>query len=169
MARLLRFWNRIRRGAFYALLLILFALLQDVVLCNIAPFGVKAMFMPALVVAVGFFEGGWRGGAFGVAAGMIADLSGSDPRVLFTVVYPLLGFAMGFVVEFFLNRKLYVYCVGAAAALFLCALLQMFPLLAAAESGRFALWKTCILQSLWSLPFLFPAYYSCEAAPRVLL
>lgn len=166
MLQLIRIWNRIRRGALYAMLMLLFLLLQDAVFIHVAPFGVRALFMPALVVAVGLFEGGWRGGIFGLAAGFFADLSGTSIHVLFTVLYPLMGFTMGFLAEFLLNQHFYVYLIGAITALFLSAFCQMFRLLVTYPDVTWALWKTCILQTLWSIPFLFPAYYACKALPR---
>ena len=166
MEQLLRYWNRIRRGAVFFLVLVLFLLLQDAVLSHIALLGVKAMFLPALVVAVGHFEGGWRGGLFGLLTGVFQDLSGTDISLFFTLLYPLMGFVAGFLTEFFLNRHFYVYCLFAAASLFLTALLQMLPLLLSHPESALALWKTCILQSLWSLPFLLPVYYTVNALPR---
>ena len=114
MEQLIRIWSRARRGALYAMLLVLFLLLQEAVFIHVAPFGVRAMFLPALVVAVGLFEGGWQGGVFGLAAGVLSDLCGTGIHVLFTVLYPLMGFAMGFLADFLVNRRFYVYLVGAA-------------------------------------------------------
>ena len=166
MKQLLRYWNRIRRGTLFFFVLILTLLLQDVVLSHIALLGVRAMFLPALVTAVGHFEGGWRGGLFGLMAGVFQDLSGTEISLFFTLLYPLMGFVAGFMTEFFLNRHFYVYCIFAAGALFLAALLQMLPLLLSHPESALALWKTCILQTLWSIPFLLPAYYTVNALPR---
>ena len=66
--RLRELWERIRRGVLYGLYLLGFLLLQNVVFSHIAPLGVRAMFMPALVAAVALFEGGYRGGLFGLIA-----------------------------------------------------------------------------------------------------
>ena len=166
MFQLKQFWNRARRGVFFVLLLLLFILLQDVVLSHIALLGVRAMFLPALVVAVGHFEGGWRGVLFGLLAGIISDLSGTDPRLLFTLLYPVMGFVVGFLSEFLINRRLYAYCFSAVLCLFIAAFAQMFHLLMAHPDVSAALWRTCILQTLWSVPYIFPAYYACEALPR---
>ena len=166
MEQLIRIWSRARRGVLYAMLLVLFLLLQEAVFIHVAPFGVRAMFLPALVVAVGLFEGGWQGGVFGLAAGVLSDLCGTGIHVLFTVLYPLMGFAMGFLADFLVNRRFYVYLVGAVAALFLSAFCQMFRLLVTYPASSGSLWLTCILQTLWSIPFLFPAYSACKALPR---
>ena len=166
MLRLQRLWSQTRRGVMYVLLLLLFLLMQNVVLSHVSLLGVRAMFVPALVVAVGHFEGGWRGGVFGLAAGEASDLSGTSPALLFTVLFPVMGFLMGFLTEFLINRRFYAYCVAAVGALFLSAFAQMFRLLVAYPDASGALWGTCLLQTLWSVPFLFPAYYACQALPR---
>ena len=53
----------------------------------------------------------------------------------------------------------------AAAALFLSAFAQMFSLLVYRGQGSWMLWRSAILQTLWSLPFIFPAYYICKIFP----
>ena len=158
-------WTRIRRTVLYGLYLLAFLLLQNVIFSHIAPLGVRAMFMPALVVAVALFEGGRTGGLFGLAAGIVCDLFFSSQTVLFTVLFPVMGFAVGFLVDFFLNRRFFAYAVMAAAALFVSAAAQMFGLLVYKGQNSFALWWTAILQTLWSLPFIFPAYYICKIFP----
>ena len=88
MFQLKQFWNRARRGVFFVLLLMLFILLQDVVLSHIALLGVRAMFLPALVVAVGHFEGGWRGGVFGllITVTVMLSIKGLSPTVAISVI-----------------------------------------------------------------------------------
>ena len=76
------FWQRSRRGVLYALYLLGALVLQNVIFSHIAPLGVRAMFMPALVVAVALFEGGGTGGYFGLAAGIVCDLFFSGQTVL---------------------------------------------------------------------------------------
>ena len=49
MQRLRQIWNRIRRGAMFALVLLLFLLLQNTVLSEASLLGVRALFLPALV------------------------------------------------------------------------------------------------------------------------
>ena len=164
--RLGELWYKLRRGVWYALLLLLFLLLQDVVFSHIAPLGVRSMFLPVLVTAVGLFEGGTRGGWFGLAAGALCDLSLGSQTVMFTVLFPLIGFAVGFFTDFFLNRRLFSYAVMAVISLLLAAFCQMFGLLIFRGENSWALWRTALLQTLWSVPFLFPAYYICKILPR---
>ena len=156
---------QIRRTVLYGLYLLLFLLLQNVVFSHIAPLGVRAMFMPALVVGVAVFEGGRTGGVFGLAAGIVCDLFFSSQRVLFTVLFPVMGFCFGLLADFYLNRRFFTYAVLSVTALFLSAFAQMFSLLVYQGQGSWALWRSAILQTLWSVPFIFPAYYICKTFP----
>ncbi len=159
------FWTGIRRGFLYGVYLLGFLLLQNVIFSHIAPLGVKAMFMPALVTAVALFEGGWVGGVFGLAAGIALDLFFAGQTVTFTVLFPVIGFAAGFLVDFFLNRRLLTYVILTIPALLLAAFFQMFSLLFYQGQNSFALWGVALLQTLWSVPFIFPAYYLCKIFP----
>ena len=158
-------WLKTRRGVLYALYLIGALLVQNVILSHVALFGVRAMFLPALVVAAALFEGGWGGGLFGLAAGILSDLFFGSQSVLFTVLFPVMGFIAGFLGDFYLNKRLFTYCILGAAALFLAAFAQMFSLLFYEGQSSAALWVTALLQTLWSLPFLFPSYYLCKNFP----
>lgn len=163
--KLRELWKRSRRAVLYALYLLGFLLLQNVVFSHIRPFGVRAMFMPALVVGVALFEGGYRGGLFGLAAGVACDLFLAGQTVLFTVLFPVMGFAVGLLADFYLNRRFFSYAVLAVAALFVSAFAQLFALLVYHAQGSWALWRTAILQTLWSVPFIYPAYYVCKIFP----
>ena len=85
--------------------------------------------------------------------------------MLFTVLFPVMGFIAGFLGDFYLNKRLFTYCILGAAALFLAAFAQMFSLLFYEGQSSTALWVTALLQTLWSLPFLFPSYYLCKNFP----
>ena len=159
------FWVTVRRTVLYGLYLLGFLLLQNVVFSHIRPLGVRSMFMPALVTAVALFEGGYRGGLFGLAAGIVCDLFFDGQTVLFTVLFPVIGFTVGLLADFFLNRRFFTYAVLAVLALFASAFAQMFSLLVYHGQGSWALWRSAILQTLWSVPFIWPAYYICRIFP----
>ena len=159
-------WRKTRRGVVYFLILVLFLLCQNVIFSHITLFGIHSMFVPALVVAVALFEGGHAGGWFGVAAGIMLDLFTTSQGVLFTVLCPLMGFAAGFMADFFFNRRFFTYCIMGAAALLLSAIAQMFPLLVYQGQRAGTLWGVALVQTIWSLPFLVPSYYVCKIIPR---
>ena len=61
--------DKVHRALWCALYMAVTLLLQNTVFAHIALFGVHAMFVPAVVVAVGVFEGGTWGAVFGLIAG----------------------------------------------------------------------------------------------------
>ena len=158
-------WLRVRRGVLYGLVLLAFLLAQNVIFNHIGIFGVHAMFMPAVVIAVALFEGGTRGGWFGVASGILCDMFFSSQTVMFTILFPIMGFAAGFLADFFLNRRFITYSIMAVLSLLVAAFAQMFSLLVYKGQSSFALWGTAILQTIISIPFMFPAYYICKLFP----
>ena len=158
-------WRRTRRGVIYAAVLVVFLSLQNVVFSHITVFGIHSMFMPALVAACALMEGAERGGYFGLAAGILCDLFYASQSMLFTLLFPILGFLIGLLADFYLNRRFFCYAIFAALALFISAVAQIFSLLLAGQSaGR--LWLIAVGQTLWSLPFIVPCYYVCKLIPR---
>jgi hypothetical protein len=158
--------DKLRRGILYAALLLLFLGFQDLLFSRVAVLGVRSMFVPALVVAVGLFEGGVWGGVFGLFAGLLGDWSFAENTVLFTVLYPMLGFFTGVLAQFLVNRRFFSYFLLSLAALALTAFCQMFRLLLVSGAHYAALLQTAGLQTLWSLPFTAPAYLACKALNR---
>ena len=61
--------EKIHRVLWCALYMAVTVALQTTVFAHIALFGVHAMFVPAVVVAVGVFEGGTWGAVFGLVTG----------------------------------------------------------------------------------------------------
>jgi hypothetical protein len=156
-------WGKLRRGILYALLLLLFMGLQDLLFSHIAVLGVRCMFIPALVVAVGLFEGSVWGGVFGLFAGLLGDWSFAENTVLFTLLYPALGFFSGAAAQFYVNRRFFSYFILSLAALALAAFCQMSRFLFLAGAPFLSLLRTALLQTLWSLPFTVPAYFACKS------
>ena len=148
------------RKAFLYLVLILVTLwLQTMVFSRLAFWGVKPFFLPALIVAIGLFEGGVWGGMLGLVAGLGCMLSMAGSPVLFLVLLPAFGFLSGMLADFRINRRFYSYLLLAVVALLLTAALQAAPLwiFRGAEPGP--LFTVAGLQALWSVPFAVPAYY----------
>jgi len=149
----------LRRALHYALLLLAFRLLQDLVFSRVALLGVRPFLPPLAVVAVGFFEGGLYGGLFGLAAGLCSDALSTDTVFLCTALFPLLGFAAGTLTRFLLNRRFFSCFLVSLASLVLTALCQALPLLLRNTGSLPALVLTAVLQTLWSLPFVPLAYF----------
>ncbi len=106
--------RKLRLAFVYIIFLILVQFLQDTVLARFTILGVKMMFIPAAITAVGYMEGGWRGGLYGLLAGVLCDMTYAENTVLFTVLFPCLGFAAGLAADFMMNRSYVSYLFAAA-------------------------------------------------------
>ncbi len=155
--------KKIRRAALYAACVVVMLTLQENVLSRVSVFGVRAFPMPALIAAVGLFEGGLWGGLFGVFAGFFSDMAGANTRVLLTVILAATGFLSGLVGQMLINRRFYSYMLAAAVMLLAAALCQALPVWVYHRASPLALLRTAALQALWSIPFAVPCYFACRA------
>ena len=150
--------EKIRRLLLYALYLYLTLALQNMIFPHIRPLDVCPMVLPAAVVAVGMFEGVTGGSLFGLVMGLFADMAYVETTVLFTLLLPCIGFAMGFVSQFFINRRFFAYMIASVAALLVTGIVQMVKPMVMG-GWDFSLIKTVILQALWSLPAAVLVYF----------
>ena len=155
--------KQLRRALLYALCLLVTLTLQNALFSQIAPMGVKAMFVPTLVVAIGLFEGGFWGGVFGMVAGLFCDMASTDTTVLYTVFFAAEGFLAGMLADIYINRRFYSCLILSLAALVFTALLRIVPLWIYRGADIALLLRTGALQTLWSLPFAAPAYFACRS------
>lgn len=155
--------KKIRRALLYALCVIVTLGLQDAVFSRVELLGVRAMFVPVIVVAIGLYEGGVWGCMFGLLTGYLCDMSFSANTALFLVLFAVFGFLAGFLAEFLVNRRFMSYFILAAAALFITPVCQIVPLWIFDGTPLGKLLPTVCLQALWSLPFTVPAYFAARA------
>lgn len=149
------------RALLYFIYILVVEFFQDTLFARLSLFGVNMMFVPAAVVAIGAFEGGVWGAAFGLIAGFFADISFGNVA-LFTVVFPVIGFFAGVAARWLVNASLFAYLVMCLAAFAVTAAAQSFELiLRGQELG--ALLRTGIIQTLWSLPMAAALYFPCRA------
>ena len=156
-------FSKLRRAILYALLLAVLFIVQDLILSHIPLFGVRALLIPAAVVAVGLFDGGLWGGMFGLAAGFFSDLGCADTLVMFTVLYACIGFLSGAMGQFLFHKGFLSYLVLCVIALAVVTFCQMFRFLFFTDTNAAAVWHTGILQFLWSLPWAVPVYFPCKS------
>ena len=150
--------EKVRRAIMYIAVLFGTLVLQNMVISRFPIFGAKALFVPALIVAIGLFEGGVWGGVFGLIAGLLGDSAFSGNTVLFTIVFPILGFCAGLLADFMINRRFFSFMLLALISLGVTALSQVFPLFAFEGAALGDLLSTAVVQTLWSFPFAAPIY-----------
>jgi len=154
---------KLRRAIVYGLLLAAVFILQNLICSRIALLGVRALFVPVAVVAIGMFEGGVWGGLLGLVAGYFCDLGFCENTILFTVLFPALGFFSGAFSKYFLHRGFLTFLVLSAVALLIVSGCQMFRFLFFVDTNKWTVLKTGLLQVLWSLPFAVVVYYPCQS------
>ena len=158
-------WKRVLR---YLLYLFLCLLAQTMLLSRLRIAGVCPFALPAAAVAVGMLEGPVWGVLYSLLLGYFADMAYVENTVLFTLLFPALAFATGFVAQFFINRRFFAYMGAALGGLLITALVQMLHT-SVIDGFDLAMIPTVILQTLWALPlaalaYVFPARWS-EYAP----
>ncbi len=145
----------------YALFIFLSLLAQNMVLNRVRILGVCPLILPAVVVAVAMFQTPVKGALFGLVLGFFADMAFVENSITFTVLFPALAFASGFISEFFINRRFFAYMGAALGALLATGIVQML-LTAAGDSFSVTMIRTVLLQTLWALPFAAVAYIPAE-------
>lgn len=128
----------------------------------------EPFFLPGVCVAVGILEGGSFGGYFSLVFGILADMQFSENTVLFTMLFPFVGFMSGFLAEFYINRKFLSYNVLAFLAVLLTSIVQMFKATLIVQMFKATLFygatfsnvaTIAILQTFWSIPFNMLFYF----------
>ena len=85
-------WKKIRVIFKYAVYMLLVMLLQSLLFSRVSILGAKGFVIPAAAVAAGLYLGGVRGAVFGIFLGLFTDMALSETTVLFTLLFPLIGF-----------------------------------------------------------------------------
>lgn len=147
-------WKRVLR---YLLYLFLCLLAQTMLLPRVRIAGVCPFALPAAAVAVGMFEGPVWGVLYSLLLGYFADMAYVENTVLFTVLFPALAFATGFIAQFFINRRFFAYMGAALGGLLVTGLGQLLHT-SVIDSFSVTMIPTVILQTLWALPLAALAY-----------
>ena len=148
---------KVQRTLKYALFMFLALLTQNMLFTQLRIAGVCPMILPAVAVAVGMFEGATWGAVFSLIMGIFADMAFVENMILFTVLFPALAFASGFVSTFFINRRFFAFVGAALLGLLITGFVQMLHIVAV-DTFSPVMFRTVILQTLWSLPFSVLAY-----------
>ncbi|MCF0138305.1 MAG: hypothetical protein HUJ66_08080 [Oscillospiraceae bacterium] len=144
-------WKKIRGAVQCAVYLIAVMFLQGVLFTRLSVFGVKGIITPAAVAVMGMQMGGVKGAVFGIFAGIFSDMSFSENTVLFTLLFPAMGFLVGFLSEFYINKNFFTFMVMSVACSILTALAQVFRAVLLSGAELLPALLTALLQILVSL------------------
>ena len=150
----------------YAIYLIVVLILQNILFTQLRLMDVCPLVLPAVAVAMGMFEGATWGSVFSLIMGIFADMAFPENTVFFTLLFPMLSFAAGFVSNFFINRRFFAYMGAAAAGLLITAAGQLLKTSASDVFSPFMV-TTGLLQTLWSLPFAALVYFPPSRLSRL--
>ena len=116
----------IRSALWCALYLIVTILAQNTIFARVRLWGVHAMFVPAVVIAVAMYHGSVWGAVFGLFAGFLCDMGYPETDILFLVLFPVIGFGAGMASEYLFNRTLPAFLCLCTAGFLLTGFAQMF-------------------------------------------
>lgn len=143
-------WKKVRVIVQYAVYMIIALALQSMVFSRISIFGIKALVLPAAAVAVGFYLGGVKGAVFGIFLGLFADMNFAETTVMFTLLYPLIGFGAGVAREFFINKTYYSFVILSIIALAVTGFIQMLAAMIISGAQLWTSLLTLVLQTVIS-------------------
>jgi len=158
--------DKVHRALWCALYMAVTLLLQNTVFAHIALFGVHAMFVPAVVVAVGVFEGGTWGAVFGLIAGYFCAMGYPGTGMLFAVLFAVIGFGAGMASEYLVNRTLLGFLCLCMLGFLITGFAQMFRPWIFKGAAFAPLLGAALRQTIVSLPLAIPYFYISRGAAR---
>ena len=153
--------KRLRLIAMYAAYLSLAFFFQDSVFNNLRIFGVKPLFIPAAVVAIGMFEQGIWGGALGLFIGLVADRC-MGYSALFTILFPVIGFFSGILSRWLINKRFVAFIAAGFAAILVTGMFQILTVWAFYGQMKATMFINALIQAAISIPFTAPLYVPCK-------
>ena len=152
----------------HTLFLIMLYICQAMVFSELRILGCSPLIIPLGVVGVALFEGAAWGGGFGLAAGVLCDISFSETIFMFTILMTAIGMGVGLLSEFVLARGFPSYFLCCIAVLLAVAFFQMFPLFVFDKVNWRPISETALIQTLYSMIFIIPVYYFSHRVSRKL-
>ena len=162
-AKYKKIWNVL----LYIPLLLLAYILQGMVFSMLPIFGAKPLIIPLAVVGIALFGGYFRGGVFGLFAGILCDLSFNQPPIQFTVFLTIVGLLIGLAADMVLAKGFPTYFLCCLLTLLLSAFVQSFSLLFYYNCGFMTCLTTALIQAGYSLLFSLPVYLLSRSVSRV--
>lgn len=146
----------------YIPLLLIAFILQAGIFALLPIAGAKPLILLAAVVGVAFFNGCKHGGGFGLAAGMLCDISYNQPTAEFTVMFTLIGICIGLLTDSLLAKGFPAFLICSICAFLICGILETLNPIIYEGAEVIPLMKVVANQLLYSLLFILPSYYTAR-------
>jgi len=149
----------------HALLLTTVYVFQGVIFPYMRLGGLVPLLLPVSTAGIALYEGRYVGGIYGLAAGILCDISFNQPAGVFTVFLTLTGLIVGTLADTVILRGFVTYYISCVAVLVVTAFVQMFPLvvLPSYNISVYVLFPTAIRQTVYSLILAFPIWFFVRA------
>lgn len=158
--------KKLLRGVCRLLLLLILYVLQTDVFTHLTFRGVCPLLLPLAAVGFGIFDGGLTGGLWGLAAGVLCDIS-AGYACTFTILLTFVGFFTGFLAEFVLARGFPSFFAVSIGTLLLAVLTELLPLLLAQRAELSLLAVSGLIRIVYSLIFVLPVYWGVRGISRL--
>lgn len=155
-----------RYAALVGLVFVAFVL-QTAVFTHLPILGAMPVILPVVVVGIGLSEGAERGALLGLIGGILCDVSFNQPTVAFTLVLSIVGFLAGYLGDCVLENGITSWVVCGVAVLIITAFVQMFSLLIYQGEPILSLLQTALIQTVYSMVFIWPTYYLCGLIRKI--
>ena len=159
--------EKLRVLLLYALYLIVTLMLQSLLFSRLSFFGVRGFILPAAAVAAGMYLGGVRGAVFGLCLGVLSDLGFTESTVMYTLVFTCIGFAVGFMAEFYLNNSFPAYMLFSVLALLVTGAVQLLCAMILHSAEFFPGLGAVLLQTVISIPPVMLMYLPFRSLPSI--
>ncbi len=158
--------RKFKRGIMRAIILLLLYVLQTDVFTHLRIGGICPLLLPLASVGFGIFDGGLTGGLWGLAAGILCDLSAGS-NFTFTAMLTVIGFFSGFLSEFILAKGFPSFLTLSIAALLICSATEAFPAIVYAGTPFSQAAVRVLIQTAYSLIFVLPVYWASRGVSRL--
>jgi len=130
--------------------------------------GLVPLLLPVASTGIALYEGRYTGGAAGLFAGILCDISFNQPVGVFTVFLTITGLIVGTMADTVILRGFVTYYISCAAVLIVSAFIQMFPLMVSPYINipLQSLLAIAIQQTIYSLVLALPIWFFVQSLGR---
>lgn len=155
----------IAKWVLYSLIVLVLSLLQDVVLCNVRPFGAAIKLVPAAIVLVCLLEGVQSGCVFALAAGLYYWFSGATLGAFAMVMITALSIFVTMFRQNYMQKGFGAafLCTASAVLIYELSIFLLGAILGLTPWYRFGGFLLTAAISIVTIPILYPLLLLIES------